>query len=1326
VNISNKLVFYNKEGYQYNFTFENNKWNGKLLFDENSSELFKTIGLYIFEEVEPIDININCYLEQSQLFNYSGITFIPKTYSNEYVENILKSNDDINFYTKWVYGKDFDIKYQPGTIVSFSGDTNIFNGENWYDFINNTVTFYNVLSTKKDAILIETLTNNKDFYLTFKSGFTISSYNILEIPDYGNERLVNLSNLGYYNKKKVSIVNSKLNDGIYTYNNYSILKNLTKDYRLELETNGILKLNIELFTDKPKIYTGDVNIVINNSSVNGSEIKFYNNINYNINILLTGQTILFEDIYGNGVFPSNPIFKITGFKDKEFLLTDEIEFKIIDNRYFLYIKSIDNIDNIKTYDHIYIESVLSNGLNNLKIFDIMSISNIDNLYKKGIKIEVNQYVNEDIAFYTLYKKLKRSQIDTIIAQTSYPMSSYSGYSICYFTDNIINIEQEILPSGNTDYYYQNTIDAINIKYSKYLKDNGIELLHFRTTNRGDNNLYNYLIIDGIFDYNFNPFFKSSVFINNTELSFDSNFDYMSGTTCNTIGYCNSDVFYFNVEELIKYEKIKFNDFNLLNRNFYCEIEFNLQKDLLNFGFKILLNNVEYYIDFNVNTELTINEFIIKYNDIFYKIGLQLNRVNKKLIINGIYPNIEVIDLDVSVNIYSTYEIINQNFNKGVIISSDQIVLSGDTVQDLELSTGMIISLNNSEHNLNNKDYNILALKNDNIIQLSYQGPFFSEYYSNINIQTRNFLRKPRSYYNKEVYYKFSWKEKMDEIFYYDISGNQLKPYKNIKNFEYKGIKPLYSSNEKIFLNKEPNKKENCIYNPECQQVIFEDIQHKLESLDDSNCYNYIPEPMEIFIGFNSDIEGVYSNTLIMDIIDNCYISGVTDNNFNVLINGNIIEFKTNDYNFNLIKNGFEVGQIIDIKINDLSETGQTIYNNYNYQVIKDITSYKIITVNELPYFYTTGSTFKYNIEVKPKTILECNVYGQTEIEDERFDINLRNLGIDIYKDAEFIFKESDINEDSVDFKRLNRKRKEMLTMYTEIYNYIGSYKSLIHSIDFFGYNDLQLYEYYRNIKVNSPLYGKLHKVLISDIFDNSVDGWSSDDAIINYNNNGYYRKTNLFNLTYQITDKFGNYNLQYSLKDVQIKLMHLVKWLRKNIIPLSSNILDITGVVNNNNNITLRHDSSVWLTKYTINQDVVGVNYYYISTKINNDNYVFTIYFYIIKNEIEPEYFTVKIKTYSLSENNELLPQQNILLNKTDYESYSFNINSDKDPYISIDVTTYNDYGIGYSNSKMFKYDERRVYYLITSNFNNTDFDYLDSSYGYYIIDKGRLYLIKK
>jgi hypothetical protein len=121
----------------------------------------------------------------------------------------------------------------------------------------------------------------------------------------------------------------------------------------------------------------------------------------------------------------------------------------------------------------------------------------------------------------------------------------------------------------------------------------------------------------------------------------------------------------------------------------------------------------------------------------------------------------------------------------------------------------------------------------------------------------------------------------------------------------------------------------------------------------------------------------------------------------------------------------------------------------------------------------------------------------------------------------------------------------MLMMKHLIYPYIGSYKSIINAINFFGYNDLQLNEYYKDVNINSVNFSKLFKVEIPDIFDNTVEGWTENDFIKHTFPNDNYEETNLLNLTYFITDKDGNNVSNYTLDEVVIKLQGLKYWLKK-------------------------------------------------------------------------------------------------------------------------------------------------------------------------------------
>lgn len=187
-------------------------------------------------------------------------------------------------------------------------------------------------------------------------------------------------------------------------------------------------------------------------------------------------------------------------------------------------------------------------------------------------------------------------------------------------------------------------------------------------------------------------------------------------------------------------------------------------------------------------------------------------------------------------------------------------------------------------------------------------------------------------------------------------------------------------------------------------------------------------------------------------------------------------------------------------------------------------------------------------------------------EDERFNTILDNLGQKINKEEEYIFRKSDINEDLPDFKLLNEKRKEFILEYSNIVPYIGSYKAIFNILNWLGYNDLQLKEYWKNIDKTSPNYNKLKPLTIPfDAHNRSHDLTSGDVLPSNT-----YKKTNLFSLQYylnkvkepgeevdglpEVTD-----DSQFTPEEVLIKLYALKSYLKNKFLPLNARIYDIVG-----------------------------------------------------------------------------------------------------------------------------------------------------------------------
>lgn len=544
---------------------------------------------------------------------------------------------------------------------------------------------------------------------------------------------------------------------------------------------------------------------------------------------------------------------------------------------------------------------------------------------------------------------------------------------------------------------------------------------------------------------------------------------------------------------------------------------------------------------------------------------------------------------------------------------------------------------------------------------NHYGTLSPEYipHESVWIKTRDYIRRPRENYEGQNSVQYIWKwvnDQTPQIFLYDFSGDQLT---TSGAYAYKGVKPL----EVITLNKTPNRNLDNLYLPEYQQTIFNEIKFDVDYIDSSTNISIVPEPMELFIGFRSDDEGPITSTLVLikrELIDFSIVTSPT--------NLDIIQFKlmnnTDGSTFGMISlnlhststftsdiygqsRGLKPGQLIKIIVSDITNSkkkyisfnsGKTykIRNVYTRYIIVDIIDDDVVDeFTQIDDYPSIGNTtyLSVNFKVVDKELGRFNIYGQTEIEDIRYKIELSNTGHNITPDDISIFKSYDINEQGVDWGFLNRKRKEMMMVRHDIFPYVGSYKAIINSINYFGYNDLQLYEYYRNINVSSPEFFKLLKVEIPDIFDNSVEGWTVNDFIKHTMPNPNYEVTNLFNLTYQITDKSGNNVLMYSLQEVISKLQALKYWLQSNVIPITHKILDITGRADFVGIDTITHrsyDATILNIRQTMTPIDFSLNEAYLMP-VNSGSTVYTCH--IDFNNAEstiplPDYFTLKIRTY--------------------------------------------------------------------------------------------------
>jgi len=107
--------------------------------------------------------------------------------------------------------------------------------------------------------------------------------------------------------------------------------------------------------------------------------------------------------------------------------------------------------------------------------------------------------------------------------------------------------------------------------------------------------------------------------------------------------------------------------------------------------------------------------------------------------------------------------------------------------------------------------------------------------------------------------------------------------------------------------------------------------------------------------------------------------------------------------------------------------------------------------------------------------------SEVEGEDERFRTLLTDFGVPDPKYYSNIFAEQDYQEQGEDFKLINKKSKELMLTYDQIFSYVGTYKALIRAIKFLGYQDIIFKEWYSIKDTND----KLTDIAVQ-IFDSST------------------------------------------------------------------------------------------------------------------------------------------------------------------------------------------------------------------------------------------------
>lgn len=199
-------------------------------------------------------------------------------------------------------------------------------------------------------------------------------------------------------------------------------------------------------------------------------------------------------------------------------------------------------------------------------------------------------------------------------------------------------------------------------------------------------------------------------------------------------------------------------------------------------------------------------------------------------------------------------------------------------------------------------------------------------------------------------------------------------------------------------------------------------------------------------------------------------------------------------------------------------------------------------------------------------LLFFGVYrAETESEDERLGVLLSNIGRDVDAEQELILRDSEVDESNVNYILLNQKRKEMLLQGDQIWPYMGSYKGLVNMVNWFGYYDIRLKEYFLNVNSMDTEFGTYRQVPITfQLKDKKQNGQS-----LNIVPSKHYKKTSMFGLFYDIVRDSGQFDedgvpittdaFAFTNEEALIKFFALKKYLKEKFLPLNCQITDITG-----------------------------------------------------------------------------------------------------------------------------------------------------------------------
>lgn len=1341
MNIKNISIF-NKEGYPINTEYDENEsiFSAKYYFDENSIDTYKTLAFYLLETSEKTSLTQLFGNSLLYLYNDENIYI---TYAEKSVEitNIQKVNNSPLFETKWIFGDNIHEGLDIGDFVYFEGLVDI------PKYTAGSLDVYQILDKRQGSVMIKCLTDNSNALPSFVFDSTTKLVGVNIISRRVNSETYNTTSPEsfIYENKKINIVRQGGAD-IMTLKVTDVtnLKSVTDYY--------FLKTDISLIsTDKLKvtITQHDSRIKLNSSSTIFNATGNTITVPYLSPLIKVGTEIIFEE----------NLFALDTNNKQTLLVTDV-------NRNTNVI-TVFNALTTETVDcDMYLAtnklSAETPAIYNYTGLTISVDSTMSNLKSEFDKLGLDKKV---ICEYTPDDRLtfKMQGVEDVITVELIKVDS-SGVETPLI-DNTTVVDVLCIPF-ESEQTSNETILKVNpvresLIYVKDVDSNGIDLT-----------------INGI-SYHTDLTGGTPT---NTLLAFETAYATDILNTHNIVCTVSGEI--MTLKALNAPLEVPF-EVDFTSSDFFYVKHTTQFLSTIQTKLSLTVEGRQFTEAFDTDNSTTLINFVSTNATEMKRYGLNCQSVGNTLY-TGDDNQVREISYAVSIgygNIYEGVDIVSyapnvNNSDIAFLFANDLILVNTNVNAYPSVFTSSVMNITGFTDSRNDGNYNIIMAPDFpdlTLIGLSYQGPFF-EYLGNENLtmKSMNTIESIKDKYtgDSKTSMKFIFTDESDKdaIFFYDFSGQQLLPQTpNI--YTYTGIKPLINntnSDNTFFLNTKPNTDPTKVNDPTAQQTVFDSLVFDLPYINDNDINPNTVAPLQLFIGFKSDYEGVSASTVNGYI--NYNISYPVDTTASP--DGDILNFAYNDatgYNevtitspvsANFKLSGLKVG--MHIQFSTVDNTGDnrnrlTSNNSGKTYKIVEITSTKLVvsgsdkfvtesskqevTKSTYPYTDLSGNVltetriFMTNINTVDQLFLTLDLYGQSEIEDERLKESVMRTGNRFKPEDMFIFKEYDLTETGIDWKTVNIKRKEFIEIQPEIFNYVSSYKAVYNALKFFGYeNELTLSEYYVNINPVSDSYGKLYSHDELNLLAYNNPKWKQYGNGVSKTNNTNYAKTNMFSLVYRLTDNEGNYIEGVSRDDIEIKLFKLKKWLELNVI-VNSKLTDITSRISSKYTNTIMNAGSMVKTlTATDEHDVVTFDAKAYLSPLNpsSQDYIIDVTFNSLGLTGNPiENMSVRFKSYNIpvwsvdtlylageyifnegkvwkallnNYNTEptsiynisvweettdypLTLVQSVDIQKFDMTPISFMVNKNIDPHFTIEVQSFTGYGLGSLVSKSYSVD---------------------------------------